>query len=175
MGDARDLDVLAQDLLAVAIEALDTLPALGLEGAPDRSFVSPGQPVLDCCDGAVPGQLTVNAAAVNDAPTTKGGLDAGRRIVRGKINHTLFLVTIARCIPVADDNGNPPSMVLLEEAAAQTNADVWALWNVLFNLSDEFSSLCGEVFFDGFRQLPPSNCAGWVGAVRVRLDGYPSS
>jgi hypothetical protein len=175
MGDPTDLNELAHDLLDVAIDALDTLPAFGLEGAPERSFVSPGQPVLDCCLGTYNGQLTVHAAGVNDAQTTPGGLDAGRRIVRGKINHTLFLVTIARCIPVATDDGNPPPVEDLEAAAAQTNADAWALWNVLFNLAEDFSTLCGEVFFDGFRPLPPSNCAGWVGAIRVRLDGYQSS
>ncbi len=182
MGDATDLNALAGNLLDACIAALDTIPFADatLEGAPERAFVSSGQPVLDCCGGPLSGQLTVHAAAVNDAQTTPGGLGAGKRPVQGKINHVLFLITIARCIPIATEDGNPPPVVELEAAAAQTNADVWALSNYLFDTAGEWSVvvtdsspiMCGEVFFDGWRPLPPSNCGGWVGAVRVRLDGY---
>lgn len=166
-----DLDTFAHALLGVSVDALDTIPNYDatLAGAPDRRFVSPGQPVLDCC---ADGQLTVNAILINDANTTPGGLAAGKRYVDGRINHVTFLVTIARCIPVADAQGNPPAVADLEAAASQTNADAWALWNHLFNVSDTLVSLCGEVFFDGMRPLAPSNCAGWTAIVRVRLDGY---
>ncbi len=176
--DATDLDSLAHNLLDACIAALDTLPTFGLDGAPSRAFVSPGQPALDCCDD---GQLTVQASLIVQAPTTPGGLDAGKRPWRGTINHVTLTIVIARCIPVSDDQGNPLPPEVLDAVAEQTNADAWALSNDLFwtagswseVMTDSSSTLaCGEVFFDGFRPLPPSSCGGWTGIIRVRLDGY---
>lgn len=169
--DALDLDALCHELLDASVESLDTLIALGLEGAPARRFVSPQQPQLECCDD---GQLSVNAAAVNDMNTTPGGLAAGNRNRYGKVNVVLLLVTIARCVHVTDERGNPPTVEELNADAAQTNADVWALWNHLYDMwrAEELFSLCGNVVFEGFRPLPPSNCAGWVGSFKIRLDGY---
>jgi len=53
----EDLQELCQEFLDACIEALDTVPvfAPGLGGAPERSYISPGQSADDCC----PDQLTV--------------------------------------------------------------------------------------------------------------------
>lgn len=163
-----DLQALCEELLQASIDALDTIPTFDatLEGAPERYFVSPGLPVLDCCP-----QLSVHAAGVTEADTTPGGLGAGRRASAARLNHVALVVTIARCIP-----GEPtPPADDLEAAAEQINADGWALWNHIWNLirADLLFSLCGEVFWDGLRPLSPSGlCAGWTLNLRVRLDGY---
>jgi hypothetical protein len=168
--DARDLHALAEELLQACVDALDTLPALNLLGAPERSFVSFTEPAADCCD---PGQLTVHVPTVGEGATEPGGLQAGRRFIRSRINHPVLVVTLFRCVPVSRDM--PPDADSLEAAAVQLNADGWALWNHTYNAmrAGELFSTCIEVFNDGLRALPASGaCAGWILPFRVTLDGY---
>lgn len=165
-----DLNALCEELLAASVEALDLIPGFdnSLEGAPPRSFVSPGQPALECCDD---GQLTVYAASVNALPAGAPRLDK-----TGMKNLVGLVVTIVRCIPSAgDDEMNPPTGVELSAAAKQTNADAWALWNHLFNLwvSGLLFTFCGQVYWDGLRSITSSgNCGGWNLFLRVDWDGY---
>lgn len=166
-----DLHDLCAELLDASEAALDTIPtfAPGLGGAPERSYVSPGLPALDCCP-----QLTVHATSVADAPTSPAGLGAGRR-APGKKNHVGLAVTIVRCIPTVGEDGVFPSVAQMEEASDQIDADGWALWNHVYNLwrAEALSTLCSEVFFDALRPVNPSGgCAGWVLNVRMTLDGY---
>jgi hypothetical protein len=179
MATIGDLHALADALLTASAEALDTVNAYDatLQGAQDRQFVSPGTPVLDCCD-----QLTVHIPSIAQGDTTPGGLAAGKRHLTGAINIPTFHITSTRCIPVGSTSASgdfiPPSAASLGEAARQLNADAWALWNHLFWLqaSDMLLNLCSEVFFDGIQELPPSGgCAGWLAQVRASLDGYQVS
>lgn len=179
MGDIGDLDALAHALLDACIEALDTIPAFDatLKGAPDRTFVSPGNPVADCCE-----QLAVHVPIIGEADTSPGGLNAGKRYATARINHVGLLATITRCVPtgVESPGGDyrPPSPSSLSAAAAQIDADGWALWNHLFNLQSSglLLSLCDEVFFDGITAAAPSGgCGGWQVAVRAYLGGYSES
>jgi hypothetical protein len=74
-----------------------------------------------------------------------------------------------------DSNGNPPLEEESQAAAAQVNADAWAIWNHTFNLvrSGELFRLCELVSWDGMRSIIPSGgCGGWTLVVRVKLDGY---
>lgn len=168
--DVTDLDTLCHELLDASVEALDTIPAVapGLAGSPERFFVSPGQPSLDCCD-----QLTVHASGVAEAPTSALGLAAGKRAQQGaRINHVGLVVTITRCITSVPEI---PLAADLEASAEQVNADGWALWNHIWNLirADMLFTLCGEVFWDGLRPVNPSGgCAGWTLNLRVSLEGY---
>lgn len=171
MGSPVDLQAAAQELLDASVDALNTLPGFDptLLGAPSRSFVAFGSPVLDCCD-----QLTVFVPQVLDAPTAPGGLGAGRKVA-AKINHVFLIVTISRCYPVPDDKGNPPPVADLVTASEQLNADGWALWNHLYSLwtADLLFTFCGEVFWDFLRPLGPSGgCAGWDMGVHISLGGY---
>src|SRR5512147_230876 len=96
-----DLHALAEDLLSVVVEALDTIPTYdaALAGAPERAFVSPGVPVFDwvepnfdgvgCCD-----QVAVHVEAITDAPTSPGGLATGQK--KAKINHVTLIATVTR-------------------------------------------------------------------------------
>jgi len=168
--DPTDLQTLCVEVLAASEEALDTIPgfAPGLEGAPERTFVSAGQPALDCCN-----QLTVNSATIREAPTQPGGLGAGTRHRQDfRVNHVGVSVWITRCLSVQEAI---PSAAAQQALAEQVNADGWALWNHLWNLarSGDLVSICQEVFFDALTPLQPSGgCSGWVLALRFQLAGY---
>ncbi len=171
VADATDLELLCTDTLTAAVYALDTLPALGLDGAPERSYVSPGEPAFDdCCDPG--GQLTVYAQNVTADPSTGPQLDRLRRNLVG------LVVTSVRCVPTAELSGQkmiPPTVAQLEASAAQINADGWALWNVLWNLwrDGDLFAQCDKVIWNGLRSIPPSGgCGGWNLLVQVTLGGY---
>ncbi len=165
----EDLQALCQEFLDACEEALDTIPLFspGLGGSPERSFISPGQSVDQCCD---PGQLTVWAQAVSESPNSPGSF-RGKSAVDGQINVISLIARIIRCVPM----GENPAVVDMEAASEQINADGWALWNHLYSMvrADLLFSMCGEVFWDGMRSITPSGgCGGWVLALRVELDGY---
>jgi hypothetical protein len=163
-----DLHVLAGDFLDACIDALDTIPtyAPGLAGAPERTFISPGRPVLDCCD-----QLAVHVEALTEMNATGSGQKARHG---ARTNLVTLIATSTRCIPTGTASA-PPSPTELTDAAEQLDADAWALWNHVWNMirADQLFMLCGEVFWDGLRALAPSGgCAGWVLQLRVQEEGY---
>jgi hypothetical protein len=172
MADAGDLQILAESYLAACVEALDSIPdfSLGLGGSPGRSFVTHGNPVMDCCD-----QLVVSINTVSESLTGQVPGATSKSFKTGWTNLVTLIATISRCIPVPDAHGNPPPVAEMQAAAAQLNADNWALWNHVHHLvaAGMLFESCGEVFFDGIRALQPSGgCAGWVMQVRVSLNGY---
>jgi hypothetical protein len=168
--DPTDLMALAEELLAACEDALDTVPtfAPALEGAPVRSFVSPGSPAADCCP-----QLTVHVVGVEEAQTHGGGLAEGRKAAfGGRINHVRLGMTLFRCV---DMESQLPLQADLELAAEQVNADGWALWNHLYNMirCEQLFEKCLGVFWEGLRSMTPEGgCCGWYLSVRVTLDGY---
>jgi len=164
----EDLQALCQEFLDACVEALDTIPvfAPGLGGAPERSYISPGQSADDCCP-----QLTVWAQAAGESPNSPGTF-RGKSAVDGQINVISLIARILRCVPTV---GDPPPADDLQDAAEQINADGWALWNHLYNMvrAEQLFSLCGEVFWDGLRSINPSGgCGGYQIFLRVELDGY---
>ena len=173
MADCTDLQTLCDAVLAAADYALDTIPAVapGLEGAPERQFISDGQPALAVtCD-----QLTVNSSTIREGPTDPLGLGAGTRHKQNFwINHVGMQVWVVRCRP-QDIPQVPATMTAF---AAQTNADAWALWNVMHALCladspDPLVTLCDEIFFDALTPLQPSGtAAGWLLSLRIELHGY---
>ena len=163
----EDLQALCQELLDACVDALDTIPtfAPGLGGAPERSYVSPGQSADDCCP-----QLTVWAQVLSDSPNAPG-LSTGKSAAQ--VTLVSLVARITRCV-----NGDfKPPVEDMEAASAQVNADGWALRNHLYGMwkADLLFSMCGEVFWDGLRAMTPSGgCVGWNLALRVELDGYES-
>lgn len=163
-----DLHELATDLLAACVEALDTIPVYDatLNGAPDRSFVSPGLPALDCCD-----QLTIHVGNISVSTSAPGNPKAAKHW----INWVQLTILAARCVPVQDENGNPPAISLQQAAAEQLNADKWALWNHLNNLvadGDLFDQCC-DVIFGNLSPLGQlGGCGGSSLNITVCLEGY---
>ena len=172
MADPTDLNALCDAVLAAAVDALDSIPgfAPGLEGAPARTYVTDGQPALNCP------QVTVNVGpSVREGATNPLGLAAGTRIRQDfRLNHVGIQVWFTRCRP-QDIPTNADNMTA---HAAQHNADGWAMWNYMWNVnrqgsSDPIVSLCDEWFMDSLTPLQPSGTlSGWVLAVRAELAGY---
>jgi hypothetical protein len=165
--DPTDLYALAQEYLDACVIALDTISAPGLGGAPERRYVAPGVPALDCCP-----QLTVDVRAVQEDPRSPSGPGSGQRARYGARKNNVFMVaTIVRCYPT---DPIPPNVNEMELAAEQVNADGWALWNEVWNMirSGELFTLCDDSSPE-LRQLTPSGgCAGWTLSMRVELEGY---
>jgi hypothetical protein len=176
MAGPGDLHVVAEELLAAAVDSLDDGAVLsGLLGAPERRFVSPGIPVWDCCD-----MLTVDVRAIGELPTgPQGGVgSAGKRHIYGRINLATLVTTITRCLPAGETVGKrytPPTIAQQEAAAEQINADGWALWNGILNrlTAGLLWEKCLEVHWETMAAVAPSGgCAGWTLSLRVMLDGY---
>ncbi len=166
----EDLDLLCHDFLDACVEALDTIPifAPGLGGAPERSYVSPGQSADDCC----PDQLTVWWENITETPTTSGS-PTGQSAKTSRGNNVLLIARIVRCMNRPE--AGAPSTTTEEDYAVQKSADAWALWNHIYNMvrAGTFSSLCDEVYWDGLRSITPSGgCSGSQLVIRVALDGY---
>ena len=162
-----DLQTLAEEFLAACVESLNTIPtfAPGLAGAPERSFVSPGQPQYDCCPE---GQLTVHIPAVNSDP-----IQPLKNHIRA--NLVSLTATILRCVPSTDEDGNYPTVIEAQAAADQVNTDGWALWNHIFNLisAGQLFRLCEKIQWTGLRSITPSGgCGGWTLNLTVQTDGY---
>lgn len=161
-----DLFTQAQALLAASVQALNTIPILspGLGGAPERAYVAPGLPALDCCP-----QLTVDVRGVSeDGPPFTGSGQKPRYGARK--NQVLLVVTVVRCYPTEI----PPDPTEMQATAEQVDADGWALWNYLYNLvrSGDLFRLCADTRPE-LRQLAPSGgCSGWTFSIRVEVEGY---
>lgn len=172
----------AGDLHALALEYLDAINA-ALAGAPggqiDRRFISAGLPDWDCCP-----QLSVHVASDDDAETSPVSpiLAPGHRIaVTGIVNIVPLTATILRCVPAfAKDGKSAPAAADLTAAAAETNGDLWTVWNYLVHAKAQkqlFSPAPDgnrrEVTLDPAVSLrSQGGCGGWAITVRVQLDGY---
>jgi hypothetical protein len=148
----------AVDVLNTAVAVLDANSALG---APDRRYVSVGDPALDC------DQITVAATARPALVASSGaGLDAARHHRRARILIAEFRIAVVRCgYPTLDEHANPPSDVDLEAAAASLYAEGWALF-VGLNDAARGGSLgewCGEWSVDSLDPIGQEGAvAGWV-------------
>lgn len=165
-GDLHDLCLELLDCCALALE--DT-PA----GPPGRQIVSTGPPPWDC------EQLTVftGGPAVGDTYPLQPALSPGHRAAnQGMVNLIVLVVTVIRCVPVIDEYGGLPSADEITAAAAQTNADLWAIWNHVARRKRDatlFAPKEREMFMDPAVTLTTNGgFGGWNIQLRVELDGY---
>lgn len=168
--DHHGMQVLCQEYLDACIAAL----AVTTDGAPTRAFVSPGPPSWDCCP-----QLSVHAGGpviADTAPLTPS-LATAHRVADGlQLNMVLMTATVLRCAPDLDEQAEFPDPSEITAVAAQTNQDVWAIWNYL---SDAKKALAiwppkeREFSFDpAIAQAQEGGCCGWEIPIRVQLSGY---
>jgi hypothetical protein len=158
-----DLDLLAFDVLTASVAALDSIPGFaGLEtllGAPLRQATSPGPPPNDC------EQITVHANVLTEANVSSWA---------SRENLVQLVVTVYRCVPSPLSSMKAPKVASIERAAAQTNADAWALWNHLWNMIRAGCLLrrCRPVTMSA-RALPQQGgYGGWQLTLGAKLDGY---
>jgi hypothetical protein len=164
---------LAADLNTVIEQAMATTPG----GAPDRSYVSLGQPAWDTmCSYAVT-QVPVLAEG-QTAPTSPAEA-TGLRYLRGRVNLATLTGYAIRCIQVSDGNQQPysaPSDAQLTADARQAYEDGWAIWNLLTRLAVDgelFQAPCGIIHFDGGQAVAPAGAlGGWQFTLRVEVPGY---
>lgn len=132
--DARIYGI-AQTLLTCATVRLDETEA----GAPDRACVITGPIAWDNCQC---GQLIVaitNSYTSNNFPTPSASTAASfgtGRCGEPIIAYTLT-ISMLRCVPISDNQGNPPSCEALAASALQTVIDASAVRDgILCCLSD---------------------------------------
>ena len=173
MAGTGPLDLYSQTeaLLEASIAALDMIPTFspGLEGAPERSFISNGTPAFDCCP-----MLAVSSSPLREAPTQPLEMGSGTRHQQEfRKNYAGWTVWAVRCAPT----DIPPTVAQLNASSEQTYADSWALWNYLWNRardrSDPLFTICGGVYFDTMAPLTPQGgCVGWQLSIRAELEGF---
>lgn len=173
MSDQTTLYDFAVELLDACADALGTTAA----GAPDRRFVSPGLPVIDCCP-----LLAVHVGSILEGQTAPSSppMVTGHRPSFMRQPLVQMVITIVRCVPVGSgDNANsysPPSVAQLDAAAEVLAIDAWVIVNYLNwrqRAGDLFLGGCQAVFIDPAVSLDPQGgCGGWQIPVRAAIDGY---
>lgn len=174
MPGPNDLQDLASEYLAAAEQAVATT----IGGPISRSYISPGLPSFDC--GADEISVYVGPAAEGPTSPLSPPLVVGLRSVHTeKVNLVALTCTVVRCVPTVGGTGQMPSASAIEAAAAKTNADLWAIWNVVpafYRAGQIFTRSDGEqrlLIFDPAVPLDPSGgVGGWRVQIRVELDGY---
>ncbi len=167
MSDVTTVHQFALDMLA----ALEVATATTTDGTPDRSFVSPSLPSLDCCP-----QLTVHVQSMGLENTNPlGPTLPGQRVKLGSENLLVLVGIIARCSPQVD-GVNFPDPAEITALASQTSQDLFASWQKLKTAIDDgtlFSGRCYSTYVDPAVPLTDQGgCAGWILTVRTVIEGY---
>lgn len=174
MAGTGPLDLFTQTeaLLEASIAALDEIPSFSpaLVGAPERTFISNGQPAFDC------DFLAVASAPTREAPTQPLEMGASTRHQQFFWKYYVgWTIWIVRCFGTADVIPTPSELTAISE---QTYADMWALWNYLHNMaanrSDPLFTICGGVYFDTIAPITPQGgMYGWQFSLRAEMEGFP--
>lgn len=156
-GTVRDQLV---ELLDEANSALELYE--GAEAPPERSYVAQGAVAWDC------DQLTVHLVRIR--PKLLDSRSAACAVVLV----ATYAVTLLRCVPGPDDNGNPPSADELNVANQQLAVDGEALLKSLTRAWAQGSwpagVPCRRVEWGALEPLAPSGkLAGWRLEVSVQL------
>lgn len=83
-------------------------------------------------------------------------------------------VRLVRCVPVPDDNGNPPKDAKLTQAAVLQSQDAWAIWGtlscILSELADPSVTIIADwQVYDQTSVGPLGGCAGTETSFRFSL------
>lgn len=108
----------AQELLAHVVAHYEAAPPGTVAPLPARRAVLPGDPrsvAWDC------EQLTISLDGIGygqavDAQAGGPGTPIGFPLSATALRHAVFAVSLVRCTPVMDEQGNPPSAEALNEA-----------------------------------------------------------
>lgn len=186
-----------QALLDCICESLDQIPVElpGLLGCPCRTFVSPGQPAADNCDGGCglepgdfPGQLTVHinrmfATDYQNFPRRFSNAIGAAAAIRDRkqcalpqINALDLYITLFRCIPGPTAEGCPPAPDDLNATSLQMSADMLAVQRAIaccYPSTDTEIRRNGRRFSMGDTYMvgPSGGCIGFRTEVTVAIDG----
>lgn len=160
------LGLLADTLLDCACEALAQTTC----GCPNCSFVAVGTVAWDnCCDG---GQLWVTVDRMFPyerfpSPATGAPVLCGTQLAAD------LVITVLRCAPQPDENGNAPSPEVIQVAALGIYEDMEAVMSgVLCCLSP--TKKCRPFVITSHRPLGPAGgCQGSELRLTVALPDHP--
>ena len=82
----------------------------------------------------------------------------------------VYVLSLTRCVPGPDNNGNPPSVEDLSAAAQQLSADMSKIrWAVMCCLTNEYDSSHVDAFALGAQEVvgPQGSCAGSELTIQV--------
>lgn len=169
MPGPTDLYDVAEELLDAAADALDTLSAAGLKGAPSRQFVSPATPVFELCD-----QLTVTWALTQPDPSQPGQPSGQQKV--GRVNLVTFLIAVSRCAQQPQGKNALPTTILSQQSQ-QVYADAWVVWSAIYWKSRDNTLFgadrCAVRNLQG--GLPVDPQPGVIGSLttfQTELDGF---
>lgn len=133
---------------------------------PDRQYVSNGLPAFDCEQVTVhvPETFGITGTPLGENPSDQYR-DAGHAMRAG-----IFAVTIVRCVPTIDDNGQPPAVALEVTASQVIYADAVLSLNALI-VAEGAGDLpgCGSVVFRSWTNENPQGGFGG-GTLRVAIS-----
>lgn len=165
-SDVTSLTVLAENLLTVAVDALNETTA----GAPALQYLSPSRPVFDCCPAVI-----VHVEQLSEEGTSPqfpaGSL--GQRDRFGRIIEASLVITAIRCAPKPTKQG--VSIDAVYASAIEVEEDGWALFHGVTCAVrlGTFKDLCSYVHYDRARAIvEQGGCVGWQMEIRAQIDGY---
>ena len=149
---------LAADLLAAAYAGLDQ--TITGNPAPDRVYISHGEPAWDFCDGT--GTLVVFVSPISHRQIASHA--------KCWISPTAnFCVELIRCVPSLTDEGSPPPAADLTDSAESLLRDIWSLLQAIyewFGLFDCEMVDVGQAIALG----PAGGAAGWRVCLSMTLS-----
>lgn len=156
----------ASRIFAIADACLDAVVAHYIAAGvslPARQYVANGLPSFDC------EQITVfveNTYGIQGSPLAENPA-AQLRDAGHAMRAAVFAITIVRCVPVLDDEGDPPSPADESASAAEIYADATLCLNALV-AAEVAGGLpgCGSVAFLQWRN---ENAQGGLGGGTLRV------
>lgn len=169
MGSPLDLYDTAEELLDVVAEALDTLTAAGLNGAPARQVVSPTSPTFELCD-----TLSVGWVLTQADPIQPGQPEGQQKV--GRVNLVTFLIAVARCVR-QEGGRSAPREISLRDQSQQTYADAWVVWSAIYWRSRNNTLFGGDRcqvrnLQGGLPVDPQPGVVGSLTTFQTELDGF---
>jgi hypothetical protein len=169
MADVTDLYEKAAAFLLASQESLAFTPS----GPPDRAYVSPGQPAIDC------EQLVVWNESLNESQflAGSGAESRAKAINRGGLAKATIRIQITRCVPLPKQSGGKltwPAPADLAASALQIDEDGWALWlGISAAIRDgDLAEQCSGAERLGAEKMPlQGGFGGWLFGFRVPLEG----
>jgi hypothetical protein len=171
VASVDDLYALAELWLEASVDALTYTDA----GPPERAYVSPGQPPIDC------EQLVVWCQTLGESPFQSGaGAEArSKAINRGGLAKLRLQIQVVRCVPngtTTNGRFTPPTAADLAGSALLIDSDGWALWLGLNRHLKHAGGLlyeaCSGAEREGWEKLvPQGGFGGWTGGYRVPVNG----
>lgn len=161
----------ADDLFVRAETLLEACVTILADRAPATAFVSPAEPIWDCCP-----MLAVHVPSFGEASTLAGtgALSTGHRTTVGRVNLATFNISLVHCDSEVAAN-TLPDVAAKEQVSLDLYSDAWTLWCGLYRMTSDGTLFtdCGERFLDSARGFDSQGgCIGYRIALRVNVPGY---